>query len=287
LIAEPTEHALETVRHHSLNRNGRRLHLLEWPAEGPPIVCLHHNWGTADVWADLPAALGGRYRVLSLDSPGYGESEVANPEDPAGDLSAVVEELVGEPAILVGASAGGLRAGIFAQERPDLVRRLVLIEPPVQTEYMAQISERSQRAGRGEITGGGSPPRTLDELFAAQQPRYANVRPEILRTYLARTHHPVDGVWRPRVTTTTSATMGARPGFLQSNLERLTMPVLILYAARSRLCGPEGGRRIQAAIPGSVLVEVPDAGHLVLLYQPEFVYDRIGRFSAPDRATPR
>jgi pimeloyl-ACP methyl ester carboxylesterase len=275
---------LEAVLHHELDRRRRRLHVLEWPADGPTLICLHHNWSTANIWSDLPGALGGRFRVLSLDAPGHGESEPADPEDPVGDLGAVVRELVGAPAILVGASAGSFRAGYFALEHPELVRRLVLIEPPVQTDYIARISARSQSAGRGETAGRGAPPTTLDALFVAYEPVYPGARPDLLRAYLARTHRLVDGVWRLRVTAKASSSLGRGTSFLDANLARLRMPVLVLNAAKSRLCGPEGGRRVHEMIPGSTLVEVPDAGHLVLLNQPEFAYDQIDRFCAPELA---
>ena len=109
-----------------------------------------------------------------------------------------------------------------------------------------------------------------------------HARPDLLRTYLERTHRFVEGGWRPHVSVAEPAMYATGRTFAAPDLGRLQVPVLILYGANSRLCGPEGGRRVQAAIPGSALVEVPDAGHLVLLNQPEFVYEQLARFCAPE-----
>jgi pimeloyl-ACP methyl ester carboxylesterase len=265
-------------RHHYLRRDGRRIHCLEWPADGPAIVCLHHMWATADIWADLPAALGGRFRVLALDTAGHGETDLADPDDPLVDLGAVIDEVVGGPAILVGASAGGMRAGIFALERPTAARRLILVEPPILADDTARDNERARMAGLPAA------PATLDALYAGYRRIFPHARPDLLRAYLQRTHRFVEGAWRPHVAITEPVTFTSRHRFAEPDLARLTLPVLLFYAENSRLCGPEGGRRLGAAIPNCEVVAVPDAGHLVLLTQPELVYDRIARFCAPELA---
>ena len=53
---------MDLVLDHVLRWQGRRLHCLEWPAEGPTIVCLHNQWGTADIWADRNVTLLARIR---------------------------------------------------------------------------------------------------------------------------------------------------------------------------------------------------------------------------------
>ncbi len=52
---------------------GLDLHLREG-GDGPPIVILHRSIGTLG-WDTLEEKLAERFRVISPDLPGYGESE--------------------------------------------------------------------------------------------------------------------------------------------------------------------------------------------------------------------
>jgi len=76
--------------------------------------------------------LAQHFRVLAPDLPGHGRSQ--NPTKAgytaiAGTrfLAAFLEQVAGEPAHLLGVSAGGLLSGLVAYYYPQRVRRLVLV----------------------------------------------------------------------------------------------------------------------------------------------------------------
>jgi len=105
---------------------------VEVVGEGDDVVLVHgaFGWGAGTFAAQRP--LAARHRLHIVDRRGYGSSPapegVGWPVD-VPDLVALLEELGG--AHLVGHSYGGVDALIVAGERPDLVRSLVVVEPPM------------------------------------------------------------------------------------------------------------------------------------------------------------
>jgi pimeloyl-ACP methyl ester carboxylesterase len=103
-----------------------------WEAagEGPPILLIHGlgyaRWG----WGPVVGPLARRFRVLTFDNRGIGESEV--PQGPytarelANDALGVLDEAGVERAHVVGTSLGGMVAQELALAYPERVDRLVL-----------------------------------------------------------------------------------------------------------------------------------------------------------------
>jgi pimeloyl-ACP methyl ester carboxylesterase len=101
----------------------------------PPVVLLHGLSSARSTWRRVTEALAGRYRVLALDSRGHGESSHAagtyNLANYTADSVAFQEHLIDEPAVLIGHSLGGVIAACVARQRPDLVRGVLLEDPPL------------------------------------------------------------------------------------------------------------------------------------------------------------
>ncbi|MDJ0392683.1 alpha/beta hydrolase [Rhodococcus sp. G-MC3] len=100
-----------------------------------PVVLVHGMGGDAGTWDRFAAALtvAGR-RVISVDLRGHGRS--AHTADYSfdsfgSDIAAVIDHLGLDSVDLVGHSLGGYAVSVVAQERPDLVRSLVLEEMPI------------------------------------------------------------------------------------------------------------------------------------------------------------
>ena len=120
-----------TVRRIEWERDGQLISGLRWGTDEPAVVLLHggslnaHSWDAMLLLHDIPA--------LALDLPGHGFSSWFDeplyvPVALAGALAPALAELApGCPAV-VGHSLGGLAALALAAERPDLVRRLAVVD---------------------------------------------------------------------------------------------------------------------------------------------------------------
>lgn len=116
--------------HHAAMIDGVKLHSVRG-GTGPTLVLLH-GWPAS--WYEfrkLIPLLAGRFTVLAPDLPGMGDSGPAadyRKAAVAGLVATLVERTGGGPVDLVGHDVGGPVAFALAAARPDLVRRLVLIE---------------------------------------------------------------------------------------------------------------------------------------------------------------
>ena len=115
--------------------NGVRLRY-ELSARGEvPLVLVHGGWGSHRQWLSATPDLAKSFRVLSYDRRGHSESE--HPSGPlrladnVADLAALIEGLELAPAYVAGNSFGGVIALRLAGERPDLLRGVLVHEPPL------------------------------------------------------------------------------------------------------------------------------------------------------------
>lgn len=100
--------------------------------EGPAVLFTHGYQASRRMWEAQRQALAPRYRAVTWDLRGHGESGI--PDDPAlyshdlmlGDMLALLEHVGAGDAVLVGHSLGGFASLCFYLEHPERVRALVL-----------------------------------------------------------------------------------------------------------------------------------------------------------------
>jgi esterase len=103
--------------------------------QGPPLVCVHGTLGDFRVWSPILGPLSQRRRVLALSLRHYfpecwhGAGSDFTIAQHVADVIGFIEALKGGPADLMGHSRGGHLAFRVAQQRPDLLRKLVLADP--------------------------------------------------------------------------------------------------------------------------------------------------------------
>lgn len=114
------------------NLRGHEIWNLEWPNNGQAVVLLHGGLSATEDWDTyvLPA-VEGSFHPFAYDRTGQGRTA-----DQIGSLHftfqkeeaiAYLEDVVKEPAHLIGWSDGGIIALMVAMERPDLVRSVIAI----------------------------------------------------------------------------------------------------------------------------------------------------------------
>ena len=112
--------------------DGRIISSLLWGKGRPRTVLVHGGAQNAHTWDTVALALG--IPLLAPDLPGHGHSDSPAPgrgTAPAAnaiDLAAVIDDRASRAEVIVGMSLGGLSTIALAERRPDLVRRLVLVD---------------------------------------------------------------------------------------------------------------------------------------------------------------
>jgi pimeloyl-ACP methyl ester carboxylesterase len=110
--------------------NGINLYYEEFGA-GRPLILLHGGLGSGEMFGPIIPGLAERHRVIAVDLQGHGRTaDIDRPIDMrlmAGDIAALIGHLALDKVDLLGYSLGGGVAFHTAVQRPDLVRRLVVV----------------------------------------------------------------------------------------------------------------------------------------------------------------
>ncbi len=133
--------------------NGIRLHCAV-DGDGPLVVLLHGFPECWYSWRHQIAALAPRFRVVAPDMRGYNESD--KPEGVAAyALAELVADVAGlahafgeREAVIVGHDWGGAVAWTFAMERPELTRRLVVMNCPHPAIFSQHLRGNPQQLRR-------------------------------------------------------------------------------------------------------------------------------------------
>ncbi len=113
------------------------IHVTQWGEAGPKLVLVHGSAQGSKVGGDAHFAAQQRlsergWQLIVPDRPGHGRSSNPGRPDDAELDGALVADLLGDGAHLVGHSFGGAVALAAAAQRPEAVRSLTLIEPALQ-----------------------------------------------------------------------------------------------------------------------------------------------------------
>lgn len=124
----------QTFTHHTATVNGVRLHYVIG-GKGEPCVLLH-GWPTTWYeWRRIMPALAERYTVIAPDSRGLGDSSRPSTgydkRTLASDIYGLVQQLGFKQIDLVGHDLGGQIAYAYANEYPENVRRLAILDVPI------------------------------------------------------------------------------------------------------------------------------------------------------------
>ena len=117
--------------------NGTTLTYRQTGQSGPALVFIHGSLGNISTWNAQDTSFARLYRVLVYSrryhppNPPVDDAQPYSPKLHAEDLAALLLRLELAPAHIVGADYGAYTALVLAREHPDLVRSLVIAEPPI------------------------------------------------------------------------------------------------------------------------------------------------------------
>ncbi len=144
------------------------------------LVLLHGLTENARCWARVAAALRSEYNIVIPDSRGHGLSEAPETgygiEDRAIDLAGLIETLELDRPVLIGYSLGAETAVGTAANYPNLVRAVVLEDPPWPGRFYGSTpEERVERSAKWRedlIAMRNTPRRELIQQAREQHPEW-------------------------------------------------------------------------------------------------------------------
>ena len=257
---------------------GQRVSCLVWGTGSPELVLLHggaqnaHTWDTVALALDRP--------LVAVDLPGHGHSDWREDRDywPVRNADAVAEvlaTLAPDSRTVVGMSLGGLTGIRLAAQNPDRVDRLVVVDvtPGVDEEKSAPISAFVQGPESFD-----SFDELLERTISYNPTRSAS---SLRRGVLHNARPREDGRWVWRYDRLRPPAGGLRFSHLWDDVDRLTMPTMLVLGALSGVVTAEDVDEFRRRKPDVRIESVADAGHSVQGDQPanlarlirEFVHD--------------
>jgi pimeloyl-ACP methyl ester carboxylesterase len=258
--------------------NGRSLYYEEHGAGPEAIVFAHGLLWSGRMFEAQVGALKSRYRCVTFDWPGQGQSEVTRDgydmDTLAADAAALVKQLSAVPCHFAGLSMGGFVAMRMGIHYPELVRSLILMEtsadpePPENIPKYKLLSLISRWLSMRLVAG-----KTMQIMFGQaflNDPARREQR-ERWKGYLLANNQT--GIAR--------ALKGVieREGVYEK-LGKIQAPTLVIVGEQDVATVPAKAERIQQAIPGARLVRIPNAGHTSSVEEPEAVTRAIEEFLA-------
>ncbi len=261
---------------------GVRLHYMDWPGDGPTLLCIHGLTGNGRFWDALAYRLHPRQRLIAVDLRGRGQSD----KPPAGnyglavharDMAALVQSLGTGPVVVIGHSMGAFVGALLAADHPELVSRLVLVDGGGVGGDMTEESIRDQiKSSLARLTA-VFPSFSAYLTYWRQVPFLNPWCPEF-ESFLA-----ADVQERPDGTVVSRALPAAIEEDVHKNvgeyhmaevLPRITAPSLVLWApvglmdpARPLLPGPVA-EQVANLLPRGRLLTVAGANHYTVLLAP-------------------
>ena len=161
---------------------------------GEPLVLLHGGLCTNETWAAQMPVFAERFHVVAPERRGHGHTaDVPGPltfADMATDTIGFLDRIVGGPAHLVGWSDGGIVGLLVAIERPDLVRKLVVIGANYDTAGIAPEAEDMAANMAPDSDGHGDVPGPVRDALARRAGALACHLRQVHGDVATRAAHP-------------------------------------------------------------------------------------------------
>ncbi|MBB4664608.1 alpha/beta fold hydrolase [Conexibacter arvalis] len=239
---------------------------------GPPILFVHGLSGCWQNWLGQLPVLADRHRVIAVDLPGFGGSELPAREITIAGYAAFLDRLcdllgVDEPLTVVGNSMGGFVAAELAIAVPERVERLVLVSAAgISSDRLRHQPAMTVARAVGIVTA-----------WAASRHEALARRPGLRRVALSLVARHPERLSAPLAFELMrgSGKAGFLPGLaavigypLRDRLERIACPTLIVWGEDDRVVPVRDAGRFERLIPNARAVVLPDTGHVAMIERP-------------------
>jgi pimeloyl-ACP methyl ester carboxylesterase len=246
-----------------------------------PVVLIHGIADSALTWAFTLRGMAKIGPVFAVDLPGFGQSghplgrHYATIAEQAAVVAALIREVVGRPALLVGNSMGGWIAARLALEEPELVRGIVLVDPggallegraswdPFVTT-VAVPDLRAVRAVYRQMFG-----RVPAALYLAQHSFQDLFLRQSVREFVAAAMAAAD-----------AADIAAAGFFTPADLHRISCPAALIWGDRDTFLPAGSFEFFRDNMPGAQVLVLKGVGHLPQREAPRAVTRFVAEFAA-------
>jgi pimeloyl-ACP methyl ester carboxylesterase len=252
----------------------RDVNVVDMGGSGPPLLFIHGLGGAWQNWLLNMPAFADTHRVVALDLPGFGASDMPADEDDlsirgfAKAVDAVCTELEIDCPIVVGNSMGGFAGAELAISYPTRVKQLVLVSAAgISTEHLRR--EPLVAFARLWVATTSRTATLADPVVRRSRLRRLFLQTVVLhpeKLSLPLTAELVQGAGKPGFVSALGALIGYS---FRDRLPQIEVPVLIVWGRQDLLVPVGDAERFERLIgPNAQKVIFEDTGHLAMLERP-------------------
>jgi pimeloyl-ACP methyl ester carboxylesterase len=239
---------------------------------GEPVVLVHGSWGSHRNWDPVVPGLSARHRVVSYDRRGHSESEGTLGQgtfaEDVADLAMLIEALDAAPAWVIGNSVGAVITLQLAAARPDVLRGVIVHEPPLRGQFSEGGADGPLRMVLDLIREGddaGAAARFVEDV-ALGPGAWAQLPEQMRATMAANAQTYLDEELAPDSRTVDEAALARYEG-----------PVLVTSGTQSPPAFQPVIQHLARLLPQAQRIDYAGAGHLPHVTHPEeFVTTVVG-----------
>jgi len=226
-------------------------------AADAPVVVLSNSLGaTRGMWEPQVPALAVRYRVVTYDTRGHGDSPAPpgpySLDDLVDDVIALLDEVGAERAHVAGLSLGGMTAMRLAARNPERVHRLAVLCTSAKPDPQPFLDRAAA------VRSGGTAPLAPAVASRWVTPPFAAEHPELVARLEAMIAGSDDEGYAACCEVVAAVD-------LRADLGRITAPTLVVSGAEDPALPPPHQQVIADGIPGAELLTVSPGAHLANL----------------------
>lgn len=260
----------------------------ERQGDGPPVVCIHGLGWDHRSWRPQMAALGGAYEMIAYDYRGHGNTDASAMTEYsisllADDLRALTEELELEQPVLCAHSFGGLIAAEYAIQYSDDVTGLVFADArtDVGETTFEQVMFRVYPVFRRleAVVGRERIDRVMELISDTFSDAEQGSDAEVAELGMTPSEY-VDEVSESFSREEGDKFLQAGRGYIGTNPTDFAVPVLYTYGELTSNVIAGKADRLERAPTDVRVREIEDAGHGVMLEQPEAFTEALHAFLA-------
>jgi pimeloyl-ACP methyl ester carboxylesterase len=275
------------VRHKTVDLDGP-VHYLDFGGDGEPLLMVHGLGGNALNWMAVGHELTRHHRTLAIDLAGFGRTPLFHRSAAVGAnarlVHSFIEQVIGEPVVLMGNSMGGHIAIIEAADNPRWVSALIPVDPAVPGVHVRR-PDPAMLGVMAALTLPGLAEMVIDrrartlgpeglvrQTIALVTAEPSRVSAEVLEAHIQLMRERSNlGRQASRAFLQASRSLGLRmadPRFW-ARAKRVAAPTLVVHGELDRLIPLSAARELVRRLPGWKLEVLEGVGHVPMMETPD------------------
>ncbi len=258
--------------------------------KGIPLIILHGLYGSSDNWISAGRLLSEDFEVYLPDQRNHGNSPHSKEHNYTllkNDLLKFMNQHNIEKAVLIGHSMGGKTAMYFADENPDRIRALIVVDiaPGPYKYYVKTEANASDHLSILNAMSGVdfSKVKSRSDVDKQLSPMIRSIRiRQFLLKNIVRTGEKYS--WRLNIKTLYDQLYEIMDGLdvekYISGKRKINFPTLFIKGEKSNYISNNDFNVIYTIFPGAEIITIPDAGHWLHAEKPELFLKTVQEFLA-------